>query len=94
MIKAGLDIGNSKISCIVAEYKNSENMNILSISSIPTSNIKKNVILNFESLQEQIKHLIFETEKLSQTKLNLINLNFSLLNSTSHYYDFRNSIKK
>ena len=38
MIKAGLDIGNSKISCIVAEYKNPfENINILSISSIPTS---------------------------------------------------------
>ena len=26
MIKAGLDIGNSKISCIVADYKNSENI--------------------------------------------------------------------
>ncbi len=87
MIKAGLDIGNSKISCVVAEYKNFENINILSIASIPTSNIKKNIILNFENLLEQIKLLIFETEKLSQTKLNSINLNFSLLYSSSHYYD-------
>ena len=42
MIKAGLDIGNSKISTIVADYKSSENINILSIASIPTANIKIN----------------------------------------------------
>ena len=29
MIKAGLDIGNSKISCVIADYKNIENINIL-----------------------------------------------------------------
>ena len=77
MIKAGLDIGNSKISCVVADYKNSENINVLSISSIPTNNIKKNVILNHKSLLEQIQSLIIENEKKSQTKINSINLNFS-----------------
>ena len=41
MIKAGLDIGNSKISCIVADYKNSDNVKILSIDSKATLNIKK-----------------------------------------------------
>ena len=69
------------ISCIVAEYKNSEDINILSIAKYSNKNIKKNVILNFENLLEQIKLLIIETEKQSQTKLNSINLNFSLLNS-------------
>ena len=87
MIKAGLDIGNSKISCIVVDYKNTENINILSLVSIPTANIKKNIILNYENILEQIKLLIVEAEKQSQTKLNSINLNISLLNSTSHYYD-------
>ena len=79
MIKAGLDIGNSKISCIVADYKNSDNVKILSIDSKATLNIKKNIISNFDSLLEQIKLLISETEKQSQTKLNSINLNISLL---------------
>ncbi len=87
MIKAGLDIGNSKISCIVVDYKNYDKINILSIFSIPTTNIKKNIILDYKNLSQQIKSLIYETEKLSQTKLNSINLNVSLLNSTSHYYD-------
>ena len=87
MIKAGLDIGNSKISCIVADYKNSKDINILSLVSTPTVNIKKNIILNYENLFDQIKSLIIETEKQSQTKLNSINFNCSLLNSSSQYYD-------
>ena len=87
MIKAGLDIGNSKISCVVADYKNADNIKILSLLSVPTTNFKKNVVLNYDNLFEQIKKLILETEKQSQTKLNSINLNFSLLNSSSHYYN-------
>ena len=39
MIKAGLDFGNSKISCIVADYKKSTNIDILSLASIPSTNI-------------------------------------------------------
>ncbi len=87
MIKAGLDIGNSKISCVIADYKNTDNINILSIASVPNNNIKKNIILNFENLHDQIKSLVIDAEKQSQTKLNSINLNLSLLNSNSHYYD-------
>ena len=87
MIKAGLDIGNSKISCVIADYKNTENINILSIASVPNNNIKKNIILNFENLHDQIKSLVIDAEKQSQTKLNSINLNLSLLNSNSYYYD-------
>tara|TARA_Y100001970_G_C14107185_1_gene788818 strand:+ start:71 stop:1291 length:1221 start_codon:yes stop_codon:yes gene_type:complete len=94
MIKAGLDIGNSKISCVVADYKNSEKINILSLISLPTTNVKKNIILNYDNLFEQVKLLISETEKHSQTKLNSINLNFSLLNSTSRYYDSQININK
>ena len=93
MIKAGLDIGNSKISCVIADYKNTENINILSIASVPNNNIKKNIILNFENLHDQIKSLVIEAEKQSQTKLNSINLNLSLLNSNSHYYNSEIELK-
>ena len=86
MIKAGLDIGNSKISCIVAEYKNSSQINILSLISTPSSNIKKNIILNYDSLIDQIKNLIIDTEKNSQTKINSLNFNLPLLNSSSYHY--------
>ena len=87
MIKAGLDIGNSKISCIVADYKTPEDVEILSLISIPNIHLKKNLILNYEMLFDQLKFLISEIEKQSQTKLNSLNINFSLLNSKSYYYD-------
>ena len=93
MIKAGLDIGNSKISFVIADYKNTDNINILSIASVPNNNIKKNIILNFENLYDQIKFLVLEAEKQSQTKLNSINLNLSLLNSNSHYYNSEIELK-
>ena len=92
MIKAGLNIGNSKISCVVADYKSQKNINFLSMISIPTSNIKKNIILNYENLTEEIKKLIFETEKQSQTKLNSLNLNISLIDSTSHYFSSQTNL--
>mgnify|MGYP001499967292 CR=1 FL=1 len=47
MIKAGLDIGNSKISCVIADYKNNEKINILSIVSVPNNNIKKKYYFEF-----------------------------------------------
>ena len=93
MIKAGLDIGNSKISCVIADYKNNKNIKILSIASVPNNNIKKNIILNFENLHDQIKSLVIEAEKQSQTKLNSINLNLSLVNSNSHYYNSEIELK-
>ena len=47
MIKVGLDIGNSKISCIVCDIKINERPRVLSFVNRPTSNIKKAPLLIF-----------------------------------------------
>ena len=87
MIKAGLNIGNSKISCVVCDYKNSNKIKILSLINIPTREIKKNIIINYQSLLKDLKNLILESEKNSQTKLHSININLPVLESISEYYD-------
>ena len=87
MIKVGLNIGNSKISCVVADYKDIDNVNILSLIGYPSILIKKNVITNYESLFYEIKDLIIESEKKSQTKINSINLNISAADTLSKYYE-------
>ena len=86
MIKVGLNLGNSKISCIVTDYKNSDNINILSVLSYPSNLIKKNIIINYEKLLNEVKNLIIESEKQSQTKINSININISIVDSLSKYY--------
>jgi len=87
MIKAGLNIGNSKISCFVTEIKEDKNTKILSAVSFPSNILKKNIITNFDNLSYEIKNLILESEKKSQTKINSVNLNIPTIDSISKYYD-------
>ena len=61
MIKAGLNIGNSKISCVVCDYKNFQNIKVLSLISIPSIEIKKNIIVNYSNLFEETKKLISDS---------------------------------
>ncbi len=87
MIKVGLNIGNSKISCAVSEIEKNKKIKLLSFQSFQTNIIKKNIITNFEELSNDIKSLISESEKKSQTKINSINLNIPMIDSVSRYYD-------
>ncbi|MDC0625501.1 cell division protein FtsA, partial [Alphaproteobacteria bacterium] len=86
-IKVGLNIGNSKISCAVSEIEKNKKTRLLSFQSFQTNIIKRNIITNFEELSNDIKSLIFESEKNSQTKINSINLNIPMIDSVSKYYD-------
>ena len=87
MIKAGLNIGNSKISCVVCDYKNFQNIRVLSLISIPSTEIKKNIIVNYSNLFEETKKLILDSEKNSQTKLHSININIPAIDSLSEFYN-------
>ena len=87
MIKVGLNIGNSKISCAVSEIEKNKKIKLLSFQSFQTKIIKKNIITNFEELSQDIKSLISESEKKSQTKINSVNLNIPMIDSISRYYD-------
>ena len=48
MIKVGLNLGNSKISCAVSEIEKNKNITLLSFKSIQTNVLKKNIISNYE----------------------------------------------
>ena len=87
MIKVGLNIGNSKISCAVSEIEKNKKIKLLSFQSFQTNVLKKNIITNFEELSNDIKSLISESEKKSQTKINSINLNIPMIDSVSRFYN-------
>ena len=87
MIKVGLNIGNSKISCVVAEIKEDTTIKLLSCKTYSSNILKKNIVTNFEELTGDIKALIIESEKQSQTKINSINLNLPTIDSISKFYD-------
>ena len=87
MIKVGVNIGNSKISCAVAEIKENKTITLLSCKSYSSNLLKKNIITDFDELSNDIKALILESEKQSQTKINSINLNIPTIDSISKYYE-------
>tara|TARA_Y100001970_G_scaffold142135_1_gene174877 strand:- start:10893 stop:12113 length:1221 start_codon:yes stop_codon:yes gene_type:complete len=87
VIKVGINIGNSKISCIVSDYSISKKTRVLSLISHPTEEVKKNLFLNYQKLLDEIKILISESEKNSQTKIYSINLNIPTIDSLSEFYD-------
>ena len=86
MIKVGIDIGNSKISCIVCDIKNFKNPKVLSFVSLPTSNINKGNINNFELIKQEVKEIIELAAKESQTEIKSINLNVPLSGSNSFFF--------
>ena len=54
MIKVGLDIGNSKISCIVCDLKAKHDPLVLSFVSQPTSNVSKGIITNIDVVKNSL----------------------------------------
>ena len=87
MIKVGLDIGNSKISCVVCDIKNFNNPKVLSFVSAPTTNIHKNTFTNFESTKYEVKEILKIAAKESQTEIKSVNLNIPLIDSFSFFYN-------
>ena len=87
MIKVGLDIGNSKISCVVSDISKKNNPHILSLVSLPTLNINKNVIVNFQKIKSEVKEVLNTAAKESQTAIKSINLNVPVSSSESLFYN-------
>ena len=93
MIKVGVDIGNSKISCVVSDLKKNTLPKILSFINYPTSNINKNTFTNFQLIKEEVGQVISLAAKDSQTEIKSINLNIPLTDSLSFFYNSKIEIE-
>ena len=87
MIKVGLDIGNSKISCVVCDLIFNQPPKVLSFVSLPTFNNNKGIFINFQSIKEEIKEIIERSAKESETDIKSIYLNIPLSGSSSIFYN-------
>ncbi|MDC0192707.1 cell division protein FtsA [Alphaproteobacteria bacterium] len=87
MIKVGLDIGNSKISCVVCDLKELNKPKILSFVSLPTSDVNKGSFTNYESIKKEVLEVVNTAAKESVIEIKSINLNVPLINSNSLFYN-------
>jgi len=70
-IIVGLDIGTTKIGCIVGEiYGNS--INIIGIGTHPSIGLRKGVVVNIESTVESIKKAVEEAEMMAGVEISSV----------------------
>ena len=58
----GLDIGTSKVVCMVAEPNHNDELEIIGIGSYPSRGMKKGVVVNIESTVASIQRAVEEAE--------------------------------
>ena len=87
MIKVGVDIGNSKISCVVCDLKELDKPKILAFVSLPTSDVNKGSFTNYDSIKREVLEVVNTAAKESVTEIKSINLNVPLINSSSLFYN-------
>ncbi|MBU1627880.1 cell division protein FtsA [bacterium] len=61
----GLDVGTTKISTIVAEIINKDNVDIIGIGTTPSNGLRKGVVVDIEETVRSIKSSIEEAELMS-----------------------------
>ncbi len=65
----GLDIGTSKVTCMVAEAKPDGRMNVVGLASHPMSGLKRGVVVNIEATVDAISRVIQEVELMANCKV-------------------------
>jgi cell division protein FtsA len=68
---AGLDLGTTKVSVIVAEVTE-DGVDIIGIGSVPSHGLKKGVVVNIDATVRAIKTAIEQAETMSGIKINTV----------------------
>jgi cell division protein FtsA len=68
---AGLDLGSTKVSVIVAEQTD-DGVDIIGIGSVPCAGLKKGVVVNIDATVRAIKTALEQAETMSGVKINTV----------------------
>lgn len=61
----GLDIGTTKICCIIASLTQEKGVEILGVGTSPSHGLRRGVVVNIESTTKSIEHAVEEAELMS-----------------------------
>ncbi|OGW06717.1 MAG: cell division protein FtsA [Nitrospinae bacterium RIFCSPLOWO2_01_FULL_39_10] len=71
-IIAGLDIGTTKICCIIGEVRDDKEADIIGIGTHPSRGLRKGVVVNIESTVESIKGAVEEAELMAGCEIDSV----------------------
>ena len=72
----GLDIGTSKVACIVAESSGGE-LEIIGLGSAPSRGMKKGMVVNIESTTDSIRRAVEEAELMAGCRIQSVHCGIS-----------------
>src|SRR3990172_7407574 len=62
---AGLDVGTTKICCVIADASSAGGLDIVGIGVSPSRGLRKGVVVNIDSTVEAIKQAVAEAEQMA-----------------------------
>jgi cell division protein FtsA len=65
----GLDIGTSKVVCIVGKYNESNKLEIIALGSYPSSGLKKGVVVNIDATTDAINKAVEQAQSMIEDKI-------------------------
>jgi cell division protein FtsA len=68
----GLDIGTSKVACIVGELNSDHEIEVVGIGTHPSKGIKKGVVVNLETTVLSIQRAVEEAELMAGCRINSV----------------------
>ncbi|RJS92221.1 cell division protein FtsA [Salinisphaera sp. Q1T1-3] len=72
----GLDIGTSKVACIVAEVHDGQ-LEIIGLGSAPSKGMKKGMVVNIESTTDSIRRAVEEAELMAGCRIQTVHCGIS-----------------
>ncbi|MEO5367989.1 MAG: cell division protein FtsA [Magnetococcus sp. WYHC-3] len=67
-----LDIGTTKICCIVAEQRLDGQMDIIGIGTSPSKGLKKGVVIDIDATVESMRMAVEEAERMAGVEINMV----------------------
>jgi len=66
----GLDIGTSKVVCIVGKYNETNDLEIVALGSYPSSGLKRGIVVNIDATTDAIKKAVDQAQSMIDEKIN------------------------
>ena len=65
----GLDIGTSKVVCIVGKYNEANDLEIVALGSYPSSGLKRGIVVNIDATTDAIKKAVDQAQSMIEEKI-------------------------
>ena len=65
----GLDIGTSKVVCIVGKYNEERKLEIVALGAYPSSGLKKGVVVNIDATTDAISKAVEQAQSMIEDKI-------------------------